>query len=139
MNTIRTAVRRPKHTVNTEENIVKNLISITVFLSSVFLSNYCLSEGYSDVTTVEGLSIGNNFARVKLAKMKDNIEGCYDSQKFYHLDITSKFGKMAYATLLAAKMSSHKVFLQLIGCVSIGSKEYPSISHVYACDQRFCK
>ncbi|EAQ64327.1 hypothetical protein MED121_04388 [Marinomonas sp. MED121] len=100
------------------------------------VSGAAFSASYSEVSIVKGVSIGENFVRVKLQNMK-SLENC-PHQSWYVLDTTADSSKLLYSGILSANAAKTKLSLQITDSHSVGSKTYPKITHVYLCDTAFC-
>ena len=102
----------------------------------ILYSGITLATDYSDVTTINGFSIGQDFVRIKLNEMKV-VEGCPD-QNWYVLDTTTEGDRVFFSGLLSANAANMELSLQLTGCHQAGIRSYPKITHVYLCDTQYC-
>lgn len=102
----------------------------------VFYSGVTFSTAYSYVTTISGISVGENYVRVKLSEM-NVVEGCVD-QNWYVLDTTNQTQEIFFSSLLSANAANMELSLQLTGCHQAGIRSYPKITHVYLCDTQYC-
>ena len=109
---------------------------LSLFLVFTFISFGVHSESYSPPVTVEGITLGSDYARLKFSEMS-SLEDC-DNQGWYVLDTSTTYGEQSLSIFMAAKVSSSKVSVQLHECISRGAKSYPKINHVYFCDTQFC-
>ncbi|NVJ60823.1 MAG: hypothetical protein HWE27_10545 [Gammaproteobacteria bacterium] len=103
----------------------------------MFLALPAMAASYSAPSTVKGISVGDGYVRIKLDQMKA-AEDCAD-QDWYVLDTTNdKYAEMSLSVILSAKVSQTKLSFQLVGCQTVGSRNYPKINHTYFCEETFC-
>ncbi len=79
----------------------------------------------SSESTVTQITIGETFARIKLANMT-SMEGC-SNQGYYFLDLSGGKNSGVLSVVLTAKATQTPVIVQTGGC----SANYPLITHIY--------
>ena len=120
------------------KNMKKKRIQLMATLA--LLSNLaCLSlaESYSELSTVKGYTLGENFMPIKLQTMK-SVEGCAN-QEWYYLSTATEGGRLKASSVITSYVTKEKLFLQITGCADIETREYPDISHVYQCNTLWCE
>lgn len=117
---------------------ISKILLITLFAC---MSAYS-AEFYTGRSSVKNLSLGGsglNGFRVNLEDMQDTGQNCnFNSWYMYEYSDSDPNYDAVYSSLLASKVSGMKVGFQIIGCVTVGSRTYPRISHVYLCDNSQC-
>lgn len=107
-----------------------------LFVFCLFFSAFSYSEAfYSKRSVVSSLSLGGtSFSgfRVEVEAMEDPGQGCnHNSWYMYeHIDGDANYNAV-YSTLLSSKLSNNDVSFQIIGCITVGDRTYPKITHVY--------
>ena len=91
---------------------------------AVLLCSPVFAETYSELSTVKSITVADDLVRVRLATMV-NIEGC-SSNNWYAVDLNETYAKEKYSSLLAAKTTQEKVFLQFLQDACHGG--YPKIN-----------
>lgn len=76
-------------------------------------------------STVKQITIGETYARIKLASMT-SMEGC-PRQDFYYLDLSNGKNAGTLSVILTAKVTQNPIVVQAGGCVA----DYPLITHIY--------
>ncbi|MCP4486182.1 MAG: hypothetical protein GY820_02515 [Gammaproteobacteria bacterium] len=79
----------------------------------------------SSESTVTQITIGDTYARIKLASMT-SIEGC-SNQSYYYLDLSAGKNSGVLSVVLTAKVTQTPIIVRAGGCVA----NYPLITHVY--------
>ena len=90
---------------------------------SLAASTYAATN--SNVSTIQQLTIGDTYARIKLAAMTA-MEGCTD-QSYYYLDLSNNKNRGVLSAALTAKTTQSPVIVQGDGCLN----NYPLVSHLY--------
>jgi hypothetical protein len=83
------------------------------------------SATYTDSATIRNITVGKDFARVKMSKMSP-AEGC-EKADWYILHFTDEGSHEMYSMLLAVKTTGQQVKFALTGC----NMRYPKIVHIY--------
>ena len=101
----------------------------------IFSSGVQAETFYSKSSAVSSLSLGgSSFSgfRVKLETMEDPGQSCnHNSWYMYeHTDSDENYNAV-YSTLLSSKLAEKSVSFQIIGCITVGDRTYPKITHVY--------
>ncbi len=100
---------------------MKKLILTALLSVSLFAS----AAEQSDVAKITFMTVGPDYARIKLETMKV-VEGC-PQQDFYMLDLANDANKPMYSALLSANATKEDIYLLLSGC----HLNKPKITHVY--------
>ncbi|MCG7535278.1 hypothetical protein [Pseudoalteromonas sp. OOF1S-7] len=117
---------------------MKKIIAAALLFSPLFAN----ATAYTQVATIKDMTVSHNAARIKLSTMNELTEctSSPTSAKWYHLDLRTDGAQHIYSSLLAAKFSGQKMFLELRGCYSHdANSKYPKVTQVYMCDTMWCK
>ena len=101
---------------------MKNLLAL-IILAALPYHSYASIQ--SSPSTVNMITVGDTYIRVKLASMTP-AENC-QAQHFYLLDISDGKNQAQYSAILTAKATQSEIFFLLSGC----EQNYPKITHTY--------
>jgi len=104
-------------------NVLLSFIVVCSVLGSV--SVFAAGE-QSSPSKVSFMTIGENYARVRMESMTSGVQGCL-KQEFYILDLTNGVGKAQLSGILSAKSAGTVIYFFLNGCMN----DYPKIGHTY--------